>query len=353
MAPLPVAPALPPTAPPPGAAVPVRVHPLLDRLRTADRVVLAFAAALGVLAALAPGQAGASLVFVARAFAGVAPWFAASVLLVAAAQASGADTLVGRAFAGREGLAVIAAAMLGALAPFCSCGVIPVVAGFLAAGVPVGPVMAFWLASPLMDPAKFGLLAGTLGIGFALAQTLAAVGIGLLGGFGTAALARAGVFDAALRDAGAPRPSSCRARANRPGPPAAQVVWHFWEEPERAQRFVVEAWRTGWFLARWLAVAFLAESLMSAWLPGEAVARHLGAGDAAAAIPLAVLLGVPAYLNGYAAVPLVKGLVDLGMSPAVGLVCAGASPASPGPRRVSPEPRGPQPQRIADHTDRG
>ena len=79
-----------------------------------------------------------------------------------------------------------------------------------------------------------------------------------------------------------------------------------------------------WFLARWLAVAFLLESLMVAWLPGDAVARHLGGGDALLAIPAAVLLGVPTYLNGYAAVPLLQGLINLGMSPAVGLAFATA-----------------------------
>ncbi len=319
----------PSTVPPGGGVRSSRGRRLADRLRAADRVVLAFAAAVLALAGLDPAQAAASLAFVARAFASITPWFAASVLLAAAAKASGADALVARAFAGREGRAVAAAALLGALSPFCSCGVVPVVAGFLAVGVPLGPVMAFWLSSPLMDPAKFGLLAGTLGLEFALAQTAAAIGIGLLGGFGTAALARAGAFDGALRDVGAPKPSCCAKKRAALDPPAP--VWRFWEEPERAQRFVVEASRTGWFLARWLAVAFLAESLMVAWLPGEAVARRLGAGDAALAIPAAVLLGVPAYLNGYAAVPLVKGLVDLGMSPAVGLafLVAGAVTSVP------------------------
>ena len=32
-----------------------------------------------------------------------------------------------------------------------------------------------------------------------------------------------------------------------------------------------------------------------------------------------VLLGIPAYLNGLAAIPLVGGLIDMGMNPAVGL----------------------------------
>jgi hypothetical protein len=301
---------------PPRQGAPPRPRTLADRVRGVDRVVLASLVILLAVAVVSPGQAGASVAAILRSFAGIAPWFLASVLLAAAATASGADALVARVFSGREGRAVLLAALLGALAPFCSCGVVPVIAGFLAVGVPLGPIMAFWLASPLMDPAKFGLLSGTLGVGFALAQTAAAIGIGVLGGFGTAALSRLGVFDGALRDQGAPKPSCCT-RKQTLNPPAP--VWRFWGEPERAQRFLVTAWQNGWFLTRWLALAFLLESLMVAWLPGEVVAGHLGAGDTLLAVPMAALLGVPAYLNGYAAVPLVQGLIELGMSPAVGL----------------------------------
>ena len=57
---------------------------------------------------------------------------------------------------------------------------------------------------------------------------------------------------------------------------------------------------------------------MIAYLPGETVISWLGDGNPLA-IPLAVIVGVPAYLNGYAAIPLVGGLIDLGMSPATGM----------------------------------
>ena len=38
---------------------------------------------------------------------------------------------------------MIPAALFGSLSPFCSCGVIPIVAGLLGIGVPLAPVMAF------------------------------------------------------------------------------------------------------------------------------------------------------------------------------------------------------------------
>jgi len=37
---------------------------------------------------------------------------------------------------------IVMAALLGALSPFCSCGVIPVVTSLFVAGVPIAPVMA-------------------------------------------------------------------------------------------------------------------------------------------------------------------------------------------------------------------
>jgi uncharacterized membrane protein YraQ (UPF0718 family) len=181
------------------------------RLRRADRVLLAIGATLVVLVAAAPGQALTSVRFLADALASIAPFLAISVLVAGWAKATGADQQVARAFQGRDTVAILAAAGFGALSPFCSCGVIPLIAGLLAAGVPIAPVMAFWLASPLMDPNQFAILAGAIGPGFALAKTLAAIGIGLLGGFGTLAIAGAGGLADPLRPT-VGRPSACRAR---------------------------------------------------------------------------------------------------------------------------------------------
>ena len=57
---------------------------------------------------------------------------------------------------------------------------------------------------------------------------------------------------------------------------------------------------------------------MLAYLPAEAVGRWAGA-DSAFAVPLAAVVGAPAYLNGYAAIPTARALIDLGMAPAAAL----------------------------------
>lgn len=285
-------------------------------MRAADRVVVALLLMIAALAAFDPALALRTVRHIGGAFAGIAPWFALSVLFAAAAKATGGDALIARAFTGREGRMIPLAALVGGLTPFCSCGVIPLVAGLFGAGVPLAPVMAFWIASPLMDPAQFFVVAGSLGIGFAIAKTAAAVGMGLLAGYGTLVFMRAGLLDAAGALRIAAQPAGCCA-SKRARPPAQAPVWRFWTEPERTQLFVVGAAASAWFLVRWLALAFAIESVMTAWVPPETIARWLG--DGPFAIPLAVAVGVPVYLNGLATVPLVAGLVELGMSPAAGL----------------------------------
>ena len=57
---------------------------------------------------------------------------------------------------------------------------------------------------------------------------------------------------------------------------------------------------------------------MLAWIPAELVTQALG-GTGLMPIATATLVGVPAYLNGYAALPLVGGLVEQGMAPGAGL----------------------------------
>jgi uncharacterized membrane protein YraQ (UPF0718 family) len=130
-----------------------------------------------------------------------------SIGSAAYAKASRAENLIARAFAGRQASIVIIAAVTGALSPFCSCGVIPVIAALLTAGVPLAPVMAFWLASPLIDPSSFVLTLGILGLHFAIAKTVPAIGVGLLGGFGVIALQTLGALSGtALKDRAGNRP---------------------------------------------------------------------------------------------------------------------------------------------------
>lgn len=308
--------------------LPPLTYRLAARIRGADRVVLATAAILLLLIPVGIAQFKASLVFTLESLLYISPFLAASILVAAAAKASGADNQVAAMLQGRQTTAILLAAMFGALSPFCSCGVVPIVAALLAAGVPLAPVMAFWIASPIMDPEMFILTAAVLGLPFAIAKTLAAIGMGLAAGFATRMLSGVDSFASPLQ-AGAGGCGSCCGKKKGPAKPDP-IVWKFWGETERRSMFGNEARAVGFFLTKWMTMAFLIESLMIAWIPGETVATWLG-GDAWWAIPAAVLVGVPAYLNGFAAIPTVEALLGMGMAQgaAMAFMVAGAVTSLP------------------------
>ncbi|SRR6056297_1819372 len=289
------------------------VFDLWRRLWPGEQVWLASAAILTALLILDPAQARESAVFATANLVEVAPYLLLSIGLAAYAGATGADGLIARAFTGAPAAMILFAALAGGLSPFCSCGVIPLIAALLAMGVPLSAVMAFWLASPVMDPSMFVLTTGVLGAEFAVAKTLAAVGLGLFGGAAVHLLAGAGALSDPLREGvGTGGCGGARVRTRK------EVVWRFWEDGERVAKFRKEGLRTTLFLAKWLFLAFVLESLMLAWIPAETVTAALG-GTGLAPIATATLVGVPAYLNGYAALPLVGGLVEQGMAPGAGL----------------------------------
>ncbi|MBV0911106.1 permease [Anianabacter salinae] len=285
----------------------------LSRLWRDQGVWLVAGAILLVLAIFDPGQASDSAVFAASALLKTAPFLVLSIAIAAWAGATGADNLIAKAFVGAPLVMIGLGALAGGLSPFCSCGVIPLIAALLAMGVPLSAVMAFWLASPIMDPSMFVLTTGVLGMEFAVAKTFAAIGLGVFGGVAVHLLARGGALSDPLRDGiGNGGCGGAKIRAPKP------VVWRFWSEPERRAKFGKTALTTTMFLAKWLTLAFILESLMLAWIPAETVTAALG-GEGLMPIVMATLVGVPAYLNGYAALPLVGGLIEQGMAPGAGM----------------------------------
>jgi uncharacterized membrane protein YraQ (UPF0718 family) len=286
---------------------------LLRHVWMEQRVWLASAALLLGVALIDPAQAVSSAAFAGGALWHTAPYLLASIAVAAWAGATGADNLIAKAFTGAPLLMIGLGALAGGLSPFCSCGVIPLIAALLAMGVPLSAVMAFWLASPLMDPSMFVLTAGVLDLEFAIAKTLAAVGLGAAGGLIVHLIARGGGLSDPLRE-GVGNGGCGGAKVRAPKP----VVWRFWTEAARRETFLGTARRTTLFLAKWLTLAFLIESLMLAWIPAETVTAVLG-GTGLAPIATATLVGVPAYLNGYAALPLVGGLIEQGMAPGAGM----------------------------------
>lgn len=238
----------------------------------------------------------------------VSPLVVPGIALTAWIIASGADSKIRLAFEGNHGRSILMASMIGAITPVCGVTVLPLMAGLLGAGVPLAPVMAFWLSSPITDPAMLATTAATLGMPFAIGKTLAAFGMGLLGGFVTSLVFRQQSGITALRSNRLTVSSSACACGQDNG-----FNPYVWQDSERTTVLKRQAYSTTRLILICLIPAFFAEYALNTALTPGALATYVG-NDNWWSIPMAVFVGAPAYIDGYAALPLTRALLDNGMA---------------------------------------
>ena len=239
-----------------------------------------------------PAAAWQAIVFSLNSLLLISPVMLAGLLLTASMLASNSIQLLSASFQGRELSMIVWASLIGAVTPVCGATVLPLVAGLLIARVPLAPIMAFWLASPVTDPAMLSLTAATLGWPLAIGKTLAACGAGLSGGIVTWLFTRSGGLTEPLRQSGYVQEMSQGAcHAELP------LLWRFWQEAARRKIFSGNMISSAKLMIVWLGLAFVAEYYMQSYLPMDWLQSWFGK-DAAYAVPLAALIGAPIYLDG-------------------------------------------------------
>lgn len=306
------------------------------------------------------------ITFVTEAVWSIWPYFVITIFLAVLINALELSGMIRQAFDRHIGTAVLLATLVGAFSPFCSCTVVPVIAGLLAGGVPLAPIMSFWIASPTMDPEIFAMSVGILGWPLALVRLAATLLLSLGAGYVTLALAQVGILPQ-FRPVARPAVDACCASTPaasnaiplavvggtsvmttavsaascgsgacalpasvQPGDMqrngwAAQlrqsiraINWH-----DFGREMVVESWRIG----RWLLLAFVLEALILLYVPQEAIIGVLGQSNSWA-IPLAATIGVPLYLTNISALPIVDGLLAQGMQPGAAIAFLLAGPVT-------------------------
>jgi uncharacterized membrane protein YraQ (UPF0718 family) len=311
----------------------------LKALKKIDKVYLAVLAIFTALALLDRPQFIPLAALTLSNLGHTSLYMAFAVLLLAGIKASGAEVLVANIFKGREHRMILLAALVGGLTPFCSCEVIPFIAGLLALGTPLPPIMAFWLSSPLIDPPTLLITAGALGWKFSISKAFFAVAIGILGGYAVKFLIPTDCLGSYQKASRTPASSSCCTQeipmvdscAEACGSSTAQSpVWLFWREKQRVHLFFEEFKANGLFLFKWMLFAYSLESLMIQYVPADLIGSLVG-GDGLLPIITSALVGVPAYLNSYIAPPIVSGLIGQGMSVGSGMafIIAGAISSIP------------------------
>ena len=309
------------------------------------------------------------------------PYLLLTIPLAVAIRVSNASQFIRRAFVAQPLLAILLATFIGAFSPFCACSVVPLITSLLIAGVPLGPVMAFWIASPTMDPEIFLLSLGMLGPDLAVARLVATLIMSLSAGLIAHALEQRGFFkDGVLRQKKRqlnwsikglfmpiihvlrrhsvpaqsvmqPAPAAAfvslnsitlnsplggnsaaypihedqlptRSQVKTPRQQAAPLL-----KPSRWTRVGKEALTATRMIVKFMLIAFLLEALITLYVPQEAIVGLLGSGNSFAILSSA-LVGIPIYTTNLTALPLISGLLQQGMMPGAALAFLLAGPAT-------------------------
>jgi len=232
---------------------------------------------------------------------------------------------------------ILIATALGTLSPLCSCGILPIVIPMALSGVPLAPIMALLVASPIMDPTSFVLTWGGVGEALAWWKFGGAVFLSLLAGFGTLALQKSGFLAGNLvrlkpvfTDNGDLASSYDIALANGFKVKTMNVK-------PRTNKFLFFCDRfmdVAKFVLLWVGIAIVLEGVLNAFIDPNWLTWLTGQ-NGALSIFVSTAIALPLPTNQIAVIPILAGLIHKGLAQGADLAFLMAGPVTSIPAAVA------------------
>ncbi len=301
------------------------------------------------------------LEFIFKSFLHIWPYLLVTVPLAVVINLTGASQYITRAFGKKPFISVFLATVVGAFSPFCSCGVVPVISSLLIGGVPLAPVMSFWIASPSMDPEIFFLSSSMIGWKLAVWRLISTFAISLLAGYITHfATTKGFISNDVLKNSGqnstraifksflisskfALKRKHVSTRLIPSGPsslrqvccqvtvktdPVPMVTYNDVQSEmngsncncsvlighgSQLKRVFNEIFKAIIMVAKFMGIAFLITALITFYLP-EDLMTGIISGNPVNQVILSTLVGIPMYTSNITALPFANSLLALGLN---------------------------------------
>jgi uncharacterized membrane protein YraQ (UPF0718 family) len=216
-----------------------------------------------------------------------------------------------RLFDRRKGDTALAA-LTGAISPLCTYGTVPVLVQLLKHGVSPAPLLTFLVASSLMNPQLFVLMAGGLGLEMALAQLLSVLVLSLVVG------TTAGRWNP---------PTLLNQRTLAASSASNECETTAIDSPFSWSRLLSQVVSLTESVGLYFVMGIIIAAAIEVFVPSAWVAKLLGE-EHWYSVLVAGSLGVPFYACGGGAIPWIKVLLDEGMSQGAALAFFLAGPAT-------------------------
>ena len=194
---------------------------------------------------------------------------------------------------------ILLASMIGVVSPIGSYIIIPMSAALLGIGVPLPVLMALMVSSPLINPNLFVLTAGAMGMEMAILRVMAAFFLGSIAGYATLWLERIQF----LNPGSVLKENQSFSIENFTDTGRERTIGGFLHELYKMARYVSKFFFLAIVLAAGIKIAV-----------NPSIIVRLFDSDNILSVILSTGAGVPFYVCGGAAIPVVQQLADLGMS---------------------------------------
>ncbi|MDF1581176.1 MAG: permease [Desulfuromonadales bacterium] len=257
-------------------------------------------------------------------------FFLLSILLVGLIKGYKLDLRI-RKVVNRAGIfAVFIAVAVGMVSPLCACGILPVVISLAMMGTPLPPLLAILVTSPIMGPDAFVLTWRGLGLDWALLKLGGAAALGISAGLVTHWLVRQGFLAGDLlrlkpvyKEDGTLAPAADIGAASGIHVKRMQVV------PRSSRcRFIFD--RTldaGLFVGKYLLLAIILEAALVTFVPVDWITVLIGRNNLFSVL-LASFIGLPLPTNQITIIPILAGLLDMGIDRGAAYTLLMAGPVS-------------------------
>ena len=194
---------------------------------------------------------------------------------------------------------ILVASMIGVASPLGSYVIIPMSAALLGTGVPLPVLMALMVSSPLMNPNLFVLTSGAMGLELAILRSLSAFLLGAVAGYTALWMERKQILH--------PEKILMNAREFSLGEFADKG------NERTAKGFLHELYKMTRYVSKYFFLAIVLAAAIKIAVNPKIIVRLFDS-DNLLSVVLSTGAGVPFYVCGGAAIPVVQQLADLGMS---------------------------------------
>ncbi|MFB6318371.1 permease [Saccharicrinis sp. FJH54] len=226
------------------------------------------------------------------------PYLVAGIVLSSLVKVFVSRQAIAAIFTGRRNaMTIVLAALLGVLSPLGSYIIIPLSAALFVVGIPLPVLMALMVSSPIINPNLFFLTAGAMGYEMAVMRVVSAFLLGVTAGYLTQFLIRKKKLtpEAILRSS-----------------PDLEA-WIQTEQDISFKAFFRDLYRMTRYVSKYFFLAIVLAAAIKILVNPYYVVRFLSE-NSFLSVLITTGAGVPFYVCGGAAIPVVQQLSELGLS---------------------------------------